>query len=307
MLKFSLKQLEVFVAVAELNSFTGAAKELYLTQSTVSAHISGLEDALKTRLFTRDTRRSVQLTPQGQRLYPAAKRILSDCRELDSLVENRHEDLPLLLGASTLPGQYLLPALLASFLRRCPDSRYLLKRGDSQQIHALLRSGSVRIGFVGAQLDPARLRYFPLLEDRLVMVTPNTPYYREKAKQGVYGRDLLDEPTIAREEGSGTDSTVAAYMRRMEHDVSRLKIVARVDNPETIKSMAAHGAGVSVLSALAVRGEVEQGRLLAFEMDPAGLRRQIYAAVKKDETYTDLEQRFLRFCRGFFKIQSDIE
>ena len=164
MLKFSLKQLEIFVTVAELNSFTNAAKALYLTQSTVSAHISGLESALNTRLFSRDARRSVTLTAQGQRLYPAAKRILSDCRELTSLVENRHEELPLLLGASTVPGQYLLPELLASFLRRRPDCRYLLRRGDSQQIHELLRAGSVRIGFVGARLDPARLRYTPILE-----------------------------------------------------------------------------------------------------------------------------------------------
>ena len=307
MLKFSLKQLEIFVTVAELNSFTNAAKALYLTQSTVSAHISGLESALNTRLFSRDARRSVTLTAQGQRLYPAAKRILSDCRELTSLVENRHEELPLLLGASTVPGQYLLPELLASFLRRRPDCRYLLRRGDSQQIHELLRAGSVRIGFVGARLDPARLRYTPILEDRLVMVTPNTPYYQQKKRAGVFGCDLLGEPTVAREEGSGTDSAVAAYMRRRGFPASKLRIVARVDNPETIKSMAAHGAGVSVLSALAVRQEVEGGRLLAFEMDPAGLRRHIYAAVRQDETFAELESQFLRFCRSFFGRSSDIE
>ena len=300
MIKYNLKQLEIFVAVAELNSFTKASCALYMTQSTVSAHISSLETALQVRLFFRDTKRNVQLTPQGKKLYPAAKRVLSACGELSAIAQNDQEELPLLLGASTVPGQYLLPDLLSAFLRRHAACRYLLKRGDSQQIHDLLGTGSVRVGFVGTMLDPAGLEYIPIAEDHLVMVTANDSYYQAKQRRGAFGCDLLGEPLIAREEGSGTDRTLAAYMRRRNAPASQLKTVARIDNPETIKSMVAHGAGVSVLSALAVREEVADGKLLAFEMDAEGLRRKFYIAVKKNEIYTELEQQFLRFCRTFF-------
>ena len=174
MAEFSLKQLEIFVAVAELNSFTRAAKELYLTQSTVSAHISSLESALGARLISRDTRRQVHLTTEGQKLYPAAKRVLADCRELKALLQGDATALPLSLGASTVPAQYVLPELLSAFLKQHADCRYLLKRGDSTQIHELLQSGEIRIGFVGAAQNQDSLCYVPVAADRLVMVTENS-------------------------------------------------------------------------------------------------------------------------------------
>ena len=216
MSEFSLKQIQVFVAVAELGSFTQAAQALFLSQSTVSAHLAALETALSTRLLDRDARRRVRLTPEGERVYPAAKKILADCAALEEVLQNQDgAGLPLLLGASTVPAQYLLPELLAQYMKQITGVRYHLRRGDSAQIHKLLHSGSVRLGFVGAMLEPDSMTYFPMLEDHLVMCTANNPHYQALKKQNVYGRDLLREPTVAREEGSGTDRTVQSYMRNM--------------------------------------------------------------------------------------------
>lgn len=292
-----MNQLEIFVTVAERKSFTQAAGELYLAQSTVSAHIRRLEAVLGVRLFSRDTRKSVCLTPEGQRLYPAAKRVLANCREFRLLADNHRAGLPLTLGASTVPGQYLLPELLSAFLRRHPDCRYSLRRGDSAQIRELLRSGEIHIGFMGTCPEAEELCCVPVAMDRLVMVTENAPRFREMKRRGVWGRELLGEPTVAREEGSGTDRTVAAYLHQIGFPASRLQIVARIDNPETIKSMVARGAGVSVLSALAASEETQSGKLLAFEMDEVGLRRKIYMAYPKEGIDSELEQQFIRFVR----------
>ena len=297
MAEFSLKQLEVFTEVAELGSFTRAAQELYLTQSTVSAHVAGLEQALGAQLFVRETRRQIRLTAEGRRLYPAAKRVLSDCRELRELVQDENAEPPLSLGASTVPAQYLLPDLLSEFLHRHAGSRYLLRRSDSAGIHELLRSGEIRIGFAGAVLEPEHLRYAPLAEDRLVLATENSPRYRELQSRGAWGRELLGEPTVAREEGSGTDRAVSAYMQSTGFPREQLHIVARVDSPESIKRMVERGAGVSVLSALAVRQEAAEGRLLTFEMDPEGLRRRIYMVWRPDVEYRRLERTFLEETR----------
>lgn len=295
MAEFTLKQLETFVAVVEHNSFTKAAEELFLTQSTVSTHVSSLENALGVILFTRDAKRSIRLTPDGQRIYPAAKQILNDCGELRGLLRGKELSQPLSLGASTIPAQYILPELLAGFLKAHPNCRYRLKRGDSAQMYRFVESGEISIGFVGARQEVERLIYTPLAVDRLVMVTENSPRFQRLHRSGRYGQELLGEPTVAREVGSGTDRTVVAFMQQIGFCTDNLNIVARIDNPETIKSMVTRGAGVSVFSALAVEEEVRTGRMLAFEMCPEGLRRNIYMIRRRDGTLSAIEERFCRY------------
>lgn len=127
----SLKQLEIFVAVVEYGGFTRAAEELFFNQSTVSAHISLLEQALGKELFVRSNRRHVRLTKEGEQVYPIARRILNDCAALRTLFSDADSTPAVALGASTVPGQYLVPGYLAAFLKREPEFRYSLRRGDS--------------------------------------------------------------------------------------------------------------------------------------------------------------------------------
>ena len=293
----TLKQLEIFVSVAERNSFSGAAEALYLTQSTVSAHIRTLETLLGVRLFLREERRNVRLSPEGQALYPRAKRLLSESRAVQAMFRATAEPECLQLGASTVPAQYLLPDLLAGFLRRCPGGRYVLKKGDSASVHAQLRAGEIRIGFAGTALDRNEFQYTPIAHDRLVLAAPNTPRYQALLREGRCGRELLHEPTIAREEGSGTDRSVQRYMQRIGFDQSQLHILARIDDPETIKHMVMQGSGVSVLSALAIEQEVAARRLLQFEMDREGLQRDIFLVLRRDFHPTALEEQFLSFVK----------
>ena len=294
---FTLKQLEAFVSVVECGSFSRAAETLYLSQSTVSAHVGALEEALGEALLLRSDRHQVRLTAAGERAYPMAKKILADCRALSERFADEEEDGPLLLAASTVPAQHLLPGYLSAFLKKYPNIRYQLRRGDSAAVHRLLRAGDARLGFVGAKLEPETFAYVPLAEDTLVMVTQNNERYRALKKQGAWGRDLLSEPTVAREEGSGTDRTVQNYMNAVGYPKETLRILARVDDPETIKQMVAQGVGVSVLSALAVAREVADGSLLAFEMDQAGLRRRIYLIYRSDARLNRTEKQFADFLK----------
>lgn len=297
MSEFSLKQIEVFVAVAELSSFTQAGQRLYLTQSTVSAHVSALERALGTRLFTRKARSQIHMTAEGQRIYPAMKRVLSDCQEITGILQNKEQDAPLLLGASTVPAQYLLPDLLAAYLKRHSDAQFQIRRGDSVEVHELLETGKIRVGFAGTKLEPHNLLYFPLAEDKLVLITENSPRFQKLHQAGTLGRDLLSEPFIAREEGSVTEHSVLEYLHRAGLPPDTLRIAARMDDPESIKTMVAQGAGVSILSELAVRREVSDGRLLAFEVDRESLRRMIYMVCRRNVRYTGAERRFMEFAR----------
>ena len=260
----SLKQLEIFVAVVEYGGFTRAAEELFFNQSTVSAHISLLEQALGKELFVRSNRRHVRLTKEGEQVYPIARRILNDCAALRTLFSDADSAPVVALGASTVPGQYLVPGYLAAFLKREPEFRYSLRRGDSEQVHRMLKSGQIAVGFVGAVSEPENVDYFPLYDDRLVLAAPS----------------------------------LQNYLRTLGLSHDMLHVVARVDDPEAIKQMVSGGVGVAVLSALAVEQEVQNGTLLAFEMDKSALKRTIYLITLKSQQLSRMEQKLVDFLKS---------
>lgn len=294
MLEINLKQLEAFVTTADFSSFTKAAEALYLTQSTVSSHINSLELVLGTRLIQRGSRRRVQLTPEGKQAYEMAKEILNRCESLQNL-GSIIEQCQLSVGASSVPSQYLVPELMSGFLSKNPDSRYVLQRGDSDRIHILLKQGDIRIGFVGAAMDRENCHYHVVTGDRLVLITANNEVYRKLKSNGTSGRKLLHEPMILREVSSGTRKAMEAYLNRIGIPVRSLDLVAQIDNTEAIKSSVSRGIGVSVVSELTVREELESGKLLSFDLDSGGLFRNIYLTWRKDIVLTSVEKRFIDY------------
>lgn len=295
MLEFNLKQLEAFAAAAELGSFTKAAQSLYLTQSTVSAHIQTLERALGVPLFVRDAKKKIQLTDSGKLLYPYAKDILERCQSMQALLQTGDGQEELTIAASTVPCQCILPELMASFLQSHPGSRYRLQKGDSGQVHDLLAHQSVRIGFVGTMLDDSQYTYQPLVRDKLVVLTANTPHFQDLRRQGVLGRELLSEPMISRERGSGTRDRFNAYLERLGIDARQLNIVAQIDLPETILRAVEAGVGVTVYSELAAGKQLLAGSLLAFDLDQTGLYRELYLVSRRRTILSPLERAFWEF------------
>lgn len=296
MLKINLKQLETFVATAEFSSFTKAAEVMYLTQSTVSSHISGLEETLGVRLIQRGARQRVSLTKEGELVYREAKDILDRCQTLQDL--KNHDRLnQLVIGASSVPGQCLLPEIMGDFLREYPDSHYIQLRGDSIRIHQYLAQGKANLGFVGIATTPKEYHYHPVAEDRLVLITANTEPYRTLHRQGVSGLELLNLPMILREENSGTRQEMERYLLRNEISPEALNIVAQIDNPEAIRSSVSRGLGVSIMSVLAAREYLLAGRLLSFELGDQGAFRKIYLCWRKDALLTPAEENFREFVK----------
>lgn len=297
MAELSLKQLEVFAAVVREGSFTQAARSLYLTQSTVSAHIRALEQNLGGALFQRSVHRQAGLTRLGEAALPKVMEILEGCQALQRLTQPSGEGETLSLAASTVPAQCLLPALMAGFTRQRPSCRYRLQKGDSAQVHLLLERRAARIGFVGAILDESHCIYEALAQDNLVLVTANTPRFRSLRDQGILGQALLEEPMLCREDGSGTGRRFEDYLAQVGFDPERLHIIARIDQPEVILGAVESGLGVTVCSALSARERVERGRLLAFALGQVCCRRDLYLVIRREMEPSPLEQEFLRFAR----------
>lgn len=303
MLKLNLKQLEAFAATAEFHSFTKAAETLCLTQSTVSSHIHALESTLGVRLIQRGARQRVTLTREGELVYREAKDILARCQALQDLGRHNREN-QLVIGASTVPGQCLLPEIMAAFLQANPGNRYVQLRGDSQQIHQYLTQGKANLGFVGIALDPQHFHYLPIAEDRLVLIAANREPYCSLHRQGVSGMALLDQPMILREESSGTRQEMERFLLQQGKSPEELQVVAQIDNPEAIKSSVSRGLGVSVISVLAAREEILAGRLLAFELGNRGALRKIYLTWRKNAVLTEQEQQFLSFLQSLPQIKN---
>ena len=294
MLKINLKQLEAFVATAEFSSFTKAAEVLYLTQSTVSSHISALEETLGLRLIQRSARQRVSLTKEGTLVYREAKDILERCQALQNL-KNHDRQNQLVIGASSVPGQCLMPELMADYLALCPNCHYVQLRGDSIRIHQYLAQGKANLGFVGIATTPKEYHYHPVAEDRLVLITANKEPYQTLHRQGISGLALLDQPMILREENSGTRQEMERYLLRNQVPPEKLNIIAQIDNPEAIRSSVSRGLGVSIMSVLAAREYLLSGRLLSFELGDQGAFRKIYLCWRKDALLSPAEQKFLEF------------
>ena len=295
MLDISIRQLEAFVATAEYCSFTKAAEDLHLTQSTVSMHIRTLEQVLDTCLIERGARRKVVLTEEGKQVYSVAKDILG---RLEALQEHRTEgkEETLRIGTSTVPAQYLLPKLLSGFLKKHPQVKYILRRGDSEHILACLQKGEVRIGLTGYKNGDRSLIFQEIARDHLVVITENREAFRSMQRSGKTGRDLLHLPMIAREESSGTQHASDAFLARM--GVTEPNIVARMDNPESIKMSVSEGMGVSLISDLAISAEVKAGKLLAFPFTPQPEERKLYIVWPKNALLSTAELRFVQYVKG---------
>ena len=292
----NLKQLEIFAAVVECGSFTEAANQLYMAQSTVSSHIHALEAILLTPLFHRGAKKNGALTDDGKRVYQLAKDVLEKCRDLETgMVEEKGSELR--LGASTAPGCQLVPSYVAAFCRRRPDCCVSLKHGDSGGIQEMLLEREIQLGFVGSADNRQELSYECIAKDRLVLIAPCQERYAAMRAEGRLGRELLTEPLLSREYGSGTQEMVDNYLAGVRLPAGGVRVAAYVSNPVTLQKLVAEGMGVAIVSYLTVQERVAAGEVLAFELEERPVERNIYIAWRTRGELSKAAKEFLAFVR----------
>ena len=298
----NLKQLEAFVQVSESGSFSKAAKELFLTQPTISAHISSLEKELNVRLFIRNTK-EVSMSDDGKDLYRYAKQIT----DLEKAIEERfYMDSDdgkhfITIAASTIPAQYLLPKILMCYRERYPKEQIKIMETDSSEVVTQVVDHMVDVGFTGTVLEKKHCKYIPFYKDELAVITPDTPEYRILKEQN---RDDIDwikrKPLILREEGSGTRKEAEKQLKSAGISMETLDIVASIANQETIKKSVKQGMGITVLSRLAA--EDEDG-LLIFPIPGADEGRDINLVYNKNYQMTRSADRFIRIVKEVYDIE----
>lgn len=300
----NLKQLEAFVQVAEGGSFSKAAKELFLTQPTISSHISSLERELNARLFVRNTK-EVSLSEDGIKLYKYAKQMLDLQREIEVTfgMDEEGESRAVTIAASTIPAQYLLPEVLTRFSERYPQEQIRIQETDSSKVVMQIVDHRVDIGFTGTVLEKKHCKYIPFYKDELVIITPNTPKYQELAQGNKEDISWIKkEHVIMREEGSGTRKEAELQLKGAGVKFAGLDIIASIENQETIKKSVRQGMGISVLSKLATADEVANGEILAFSIPNSDEGRDINLVYNKNYQMTRSAERFIKVVKEVYNI-----
>ena len=288
------KQLQSFVTVVQEESFTQAASKLFISQSTISTHIRQLETALNTKLILRTTK-SLQITPKGRELYEYAQNILKLKERMLQACSIESQRI-IHLGASTIPSAYILPKLLADFGKLHPDIYFIIHQSDSQGIISGLKDGLFNLGFIGMSCEDSDFCCQPFCKDRMVLITPvNEHFLRYKQQKEVALTELLREPLILREKGSGSKKMADNFLAHSGISEDELQIIARVNDQEAIKNLVASGMGISIISEKAAHNFLQEKRLLSFELPQDFSERSLYLIYRQNYLLPSYVKEFLSF------------
>lgn len=288
----TLKQLEVFVAIAEMGNFSKGAEKAGITQSTASQHIQGLEDELGIRLFDRG-RGGALLTEAGKLFFNRAGKILSDCIGSRTAIRRflGMEDVTLRVGASDVSGAWIIPEVLARFQKEHPKVRLEVSHGNSRSVLQQLVDEDVELGFIGCRFEDERILFENMGEDALVCAV--SPDLHAGGKGSLSQAELCKVPMIVREDGSGTQKAVYEALAGTWINKDSLTIIARLGSSEAIRRALLSGAGYAFISTRAISEELAIGALRAIRIPGVQITRTLYAVRREGRELSPAASAFL--------------
>ena len=292
-MSITLRQLEIFIAVAETAQVTKASKKLFVTQSAVSMALAELENQLGGSLFDRHGR-SLLLNERGRYLLPLAKEILCQVGNVEKIMSEKNDTLSgkINVVASTTIGNYILPYLIGAFKRMYPQVYINMLVHHTRYAESLVLDGKVEVGFVEGYVnnpDTVKRLWF---EDELVVVAGPTDPLSHKHTFDVK-HDFTNTRWIMREEGSGT---VAIFREKMKDYLDQINVIMEMGHPESIKRAVESGVGLACLSSLTVCREVEHGWLKTLQFEGVDMKRKLHVILRKNLEMNDILAEFLAFC-----------
>jgi DNA-binding transcriptional LysR family regulator len=297
-LKVTLRQLEIFRAIALSGSTTAAADGVALSQSATSAALNELERVLEARLFDRVGKRLV-LNDTGRRLLPAALAVLDGAKGIEATRAFGVQAFPmdLRLFASTTLGNYILPGLLARFAKQCPIARLQLRIGNTHDVINAVQEFTADLGLIEGPCHASEIRVIPLWEDDLVIVAaPNHPLAQMARRRRLTSEHLSDAQWLLREPGSGTREAVEHAL--LPH-LQRIRSNLTLGSSEAIKYAAAAGLGLSCLSRYVVQDLVAAKRLSILTTQLPRLMRRFALIYPETKVLSNSLRRFVAYCERY--------
>lgn len=269
-MRYTLRQLEVFLAVAHFENITRAAESLSLSQSAASSSLQDLEQQFDIQLFDRIGKR-LQINELGRLIKPRAEALLERAAELEWTLA-RHEEIgPLKVGATLTIGNYLTVGIMARFMAKQPDARVSLEVANTSTIVAKVANFELDIGLIEGEEYHPELEVMPWRDDELMVFC--SPAHPLAEKSQLNDDDLRAATWILREPGSGTRQT---FERAMHGLLPELNILLELQHTEAIKRAVEAGLGIACLSAISLEDAFRRGSLVPLAVPHRDLRRQFY-------------------------------
>jgi DNA-binding transcriptional LysR family regulator len=291
-MRYTLRQLEVFLAVARGESVSRAAETLAMSQSAVSGALADVERQFSVQLFDRVGKR-LQLSALGRSLRARAEAMLDQAAELERALAGGDEVGRLRVGATLTTGNYLAVRLMAQFRRVHPDAELTLAVHNTEEIARRVANFEIDVGMVEGEIEHGELDITVWRDDELVVFcAPGHPFAKKRALDDA---DLAAAAWIVRERGSGTRQTFDRAMRGL---LPRLNIALALQHTEAIKVAVEAGLGVGCVSRIALEEAFRAGTLRPCRVPHRDFRRQFYFLLHRHKFRSAGLERWLELCRG---------
>lgn len=276
-----IHHLKVFLSVFKNKSFSKASEELSLTQPTISDHVKSLEEELNCKLFDR-LGRTIMPTKEAEVLYNHAMEIIEKADNIKDVIGQFKKEITgeLIIGASTIPGTYLMPAIISSFKKKYPSVFFQIAIADSEEIIKKVLKHELLIGIVGSKLGNEQIHYMPFMEDELIVVSAPSMLKKERTTLN----ELIKFPMVLREEGSGTRRETEKILEERGISFEDIKISGIFGSTDAIKQAVKEGLGVSILSRLSVKDELKYGILKEIKLTNIEMKRKFYIVTHQKRT-----------------------
>ncbi|RJQ42675.1 MAG: LysR family transcriptional regulator [Gaiellales bacterium] len=284
-----LNKLRTFCSIAEKGNFSAVAEDLFMSQSAVSQQIQALERRYGVVLFDRGSK-GATLTEPGRILYNKARKIL----DIEDEINQEFDDLrglkggELHVGASTTVGNFLMPFYLGEFKKRYPEVKVSMMVENTRIIEEQLLAGLFPLAVVEHETQNSSLVKEPIERDRLVLFV--SPEHRWADRESVTREELMEEPFITRELGSGTREVMEEKLK--ESGVDKLNVTMELGNSAAITTAVAAGLGVSILSRRVVHAQLESNMLQQVPIEGVRLEREFYLVTVADRYSSPASLKF---------------
>ncbi|SHK97927.1 selenium metabolism-associated LysR family transcriptional regulator [Desulforamulus aeronauticus] len=290
----NITTLQTFIAVAEKKNLSLAAQDIHITQPAISKQLSVLETHFGTPLVERRGR-GVNLTPAGEIFYRHAKEILDLLNRADREIRQMSGEIRgrMIIWASTIPGHYILPPIIASFKREHPDVQTVLQISDSKEAIRKLLEEAAHIAAVGILPNNKRIEGVKFFSDELVVIAPPDHPFAEESEISL--EKLAKEPLVWRELGSGTRSVVETYLAKGGLPSDKLNIALELGSTGAIVTAVEAGAGISVVSRWAVLKELALGKIVTIKIKDVPMERDLYLVYPRRKNKSPMVEAFIDY------------
>jgi len=292
----NLEYLRTYTEVIRLGSFSEVAKKLSISQPAVSFQIQKLEQELGVRLIDRRQKKLV-MTEAGKRLQVFAELFDKEHQTLVHDLEHLREEVTgnLVIAASTIPGDFILPSILSEFKRHHPAVDIQVAVTDSARVIEAVKSDEYDIGFCGVSPEDQDLEAVKISEDEIVLIVfPEHPF---AGRTQVSYLEVSAEPLIFREPTSGTQHSVEASLFDAGFDLSQCKPTLVLGTTEAVVTAVEAKLGIAFVSNLAIKKSIALGLVNEVRIDGVTLKRDFFCVYRKQRLVSRLLEEFISFVR----------